>query len=101
MGRRTIGPASCGLGEGLEGRDVFVPSGTSNSCSGLGAAHADTVARCTVFLRHIGAAGFRVNVHCGLCLGGRMALDLHLSRVHTGVSVMRQDFIYQLDTTKW
>ena len=36
----------------------------------------------------------------GLCFGGRMALDLRLSRVCTGVAVMRQDCNYQLDTTK-
>jgi hypothetical protein len=43
----TIGPVS--LGEGLAGRDVLVPSRTSDSCGGPGAVHADTVARCTVF----------------------------------------------------
>ena len=37
----------------------------------------------------------------GLCFGGRMALDLRLSRVRTGVAAMRQDSnYYQLDTTK-
>ena len=49
IGRRTIGPASSGLGEGLAGIDVLVPSRTSDSCGGPGAVHADTVARCTVF----------------------------------------------------
>uniref|UniRef100_A0A8C7UMZ1 Syntaxin binding protein 6 (amisyn) n=1 Tax=Oncorhynchus mykiss TaxID=8022 RepID=A0A8C7UMZ1_ONCMY len=49
MGLRTIGPGSSGLGEGLAGRDV-VPSRTSDSCGGPGTMHADTVARCTVFL---------------------------------------------------
>jgi hypothetical protein len=49
MGRRTIGPALSGLGEGLAGRDVPVPLRTSNSCGGPGAMHADTLARCTVF----------------------------------------------------
>ena len=46
MGRRTIGPASFGLGEGLVGRDVLVPSHTSDSCGGPGSVHADTVTRC-------------------------------------------------------
>ena len=45
----TNGPASSGLGEGLAGQDVLVPSRTSHSCGGLGAVHADTVASCTVF----------------------------------------------------
>ena len=49
MGRRTIGPVSSGLGEGLAGRDVLVPSRTSDSCGGPGAVHNDTVARCMVF----------------------------------------------------
>jgi hypothetical protein len=35
--------------EGLAGRDVQVPSCTSDSYGGPGAVHADTVARCTVF----------------------------------------------------
>uniref|UniRef100_A0AAZ3RZ17 Formin homology 2 domain containing 1 n=1 Tax=Oncorhynchus tshawytscha TaxID=74940 RepID=A0AAZ3RZ17_ONCTS len=39
---------SSGLGEGLTGRDVLVPSLTSDSCGGLGVVHADTVASCTV-----------------------------------------------------
>ena len=49
MGRRTIGPASSGLGEGVAGRDVLVPSRTSDTCGGPGTVHAHTVARCTVF----------------------------------------------------
>jgi hypothetical protein len=49
IGRRTIGPASSGLGEGLAGRDVLVPSRTSKSCGRPDAMHADTVARCTLF----------------------------------------------------
>ena len=34
------------------------------------------------------------------CFKGRMALDLRLSRVHTGVAAMGQDCNYQLDITK-
>ena len=49
MGRRTIGAASSGLGEGLAGKDVLVPSLTSDSCGGLGAVHTDMVARSMAF----------------------------------------------------
>ena len=49
MGRCTFGPGLSGLGEGLAGRDVLVPSRTSDSCDGPGAMHAGMVARCTVF----------------------------------------------------
>ena len=60
------------------------------------------VARCTCFLRHIGAAGFRVGERCvkkqcglaGLCIGGRMTFNLRLSRARTGVVAMRQDSSY-------
>ena len=48
-GRHTIGRASAGLGERLAGRDVLVPSHTSDFCGRPGAVHAATVARCTVF----------------------------------------------------
>ena len=41
--------ASSELAEVLAGRDVLVPSRTSNSRGGPGAVHANTVARCTVF----------------------------------------------------
>ena len=50
-----------------------------------------------------GLSGHCVKKQCGLvglCFGGRTALDLRLSRVHTGVEAMRQDCTYQLDTTK-
>jgi hypothetical protein len=48
-GGSTVGPASSRLGESLAGRDVFVPSRSSDSCGGPGAMHADTVARCMVY----------------------------------------------------
>ena len=94
MRRRTIGPALSGLREVLAGQDVLVPS---RSCGGLGA--------CTLpvqrFLRHIGAAGFRVKrAVCqeAMWLGrvvfrGCMALNLCL-----GIAVMGQDSDYQLAT---
>ncbi|CAB1311888.1 unnamed protein product [Coregonus sp. 'balchen'] len=99
MRRCTIGPASSRLGEGLAGRDVLVPSCSSDSCGGPGACTLtrSPVVRC--FLRHIGAAGFRVQ-RAGSCFGGRMALDRRLSRVRTGVAAMGQDCNYQLDITK-
>ena len=102
MRRCTIGPTSSGLGEGLAGRDILVPSRSSDSCGGPGTMHAHTVARC--FLRHIGVSGFQVKrslcqeaVRLGWDVFRRMH-GLHLSRVRTGVAAMRQD--YQLDTTK-
>ena len=45
MRQHTIGPVSSGLGEGLAGGDVLVPSRFSNTCGGPGAMHADTVER--------------------------------------------------------
>jgi hypothetical protein len=45
----------------------------------------------------------RVRKQCSLawpCLGGRMALELCLSRVRTGVTATGQDCNYQLDITK-
>jgi hypothetical protein len=56
--RFTTDPAR--LGEGLGGRDVLVPSSSSDSCGGLGTC---TLTQSPVewcFLRHIVAAGFRV-----------------------------------------
>jgi hypothetical protein len=86
----TIGPASPGLGEGLAGRDVLVPSRTSDSCGGLGTVYVDTVTRCTVFpLKHIGAAGFRVK--WALCQEavrlGWVSADAWLSTFGSPVSV--------------
>jgi hypothetical protein len=103
MGRSTIGPALSGLGEGLAGRDILVPSRTSDSCGGPGAVHTDTVVRCTVFPPTHWFSGHCVKKQCGLvglCFGGHTALDFRVSRVRTGVAAMRQDCNYQLDTTK-
>ena len=60
MRRHTIGPASSGLGEGLAGRDVLVPLPSSNSCGGSGTCTLTRSLGVQCFLRHIGAAGFRV-----------------------------------------
>jgi hypothetical protein len=46
-----------------------------------------------------GLSGQCVKKQCGLagsCFRGRMALDLHLSRVRTGVAAMGQDCNYQI-----
>ena len=52
-----------------------------------------------------GLSGHCVKKQCGLvkshtAFGGRMALDLRLSRVRMGVAAMIQDYNYQLDITK-
>jgi hypothetical protein len=109
MGRRTIGPTSSRLGEGLAGRDFLVPSRSSDSCGGPCACtltQSPAGVRC--FLCHMvrlasGSCGYCVKKQCGLVgsgFRGRTGFDLHLSRVRTGVAVMRQDCNYQLDTTK-
>jgi hypothetical protein len=106
MRQRTIGPASSGLGQGWAGRDIFIQSCSSYYSGGPGACMLtrSPVGRC--FLRHIDAAGLSehcVKKQCGLagsCFRGRMGLDLHLSRVSTGVAAMGQDCNYQLDVTK-
>ena len=94
MSQHTIGPASSGLEEGLVGWDVLVSSPSS------------TVARYTAFPPTYwlasGLSGHCVKKQCGLaglCFGGRMALDLLLSRVRKGVALMGQDCNYQLDKT--
>jgi hypothetical protein len=106
MGRRTIGPDSSGLREGLASRDVLVPSHSSDCCGEPGACMLTRSPGVWCFIWHIGVAGFRVKCvkkQCGLagfCFRVRMALDLHLSRICTGVAAMGQDCNYQLDITK-
>ena len=82
MGRCTIDSASSGLGEGLAGRDVLVPSRTSDSCGGPGSLHADTVDQVygvssdTLVRLASGLSGRCVKKQCGLvglCFGGHMA----------------------------
>ena len=81
MGRRTIGRVR----EGLAGRDILVSSRTSDSCGGLGAVHADQVARCTAFpLTHWcgwlpGLDARCVKKHCGLVVFGCVSEDAWLS----------------------
>jgi hypothetical protein len=94
MRQRTIGPALSGLGEGLAGRDVL-----ALATSVVGRAQCMLTqspgVRCS--LRHIDVAGFRVK--WALCQEAarlswivfRRTYELHLSRVRTGVAVMRQD----------
>ena len=99
-------PSVVRVREGLADRDILVSSRTRDSCGGPGAVHADQVARCTVFPpTHWCGWLPGLYVHCvkkqcgevGVYFRGRMALDLRLSRVRTGVAAMRQD--YQEDTT--
>jgi hypothetical protein len=101
---RPIGPASSGLGEGLAGQDVLVPSrlvGWAHACRHCHQVYgvsSDTLVRLTS-----GLSEHCVKKQCGLadlCFGRCTALDLCLSRVRTGVAVMGQDCNYQLDTTK-
>ena len=108
MRQCTIGPASSGLGEGLSGRDFLVPSRSSDSGRAR-RMHADTVARCTVFLPTTlvrlasELSGYCVKKQCSLtgsCFGGCMILELCLSRVCTGVAAMGKDYNYQLETMK-
>ena len=96
-------PSVVRIREGLAGRDVLVSSRTSDSCGGPGAMHANQVAKCTVFpptrLRLASGLASGLDERCvkkqcglvGLCFGGRIAVDLHLSRARTGVVAMRQD----------
>ena len=93
-------PSVIRVREGLAGRDVLVPSCSSNSLWWAGRMHTDlnTLVRL--------AAGLReqcVMKQCGLaglCFGGRMAFDLPLSRVSMGVASMGQVSNYQLDIMK-
>ena len=88
--------------EGLAGRDILVSSRTSDSCGGPDAVHANQVARCTVSSDMLVRLASELDVHCvkkqcglvGLCFGGCMAFDLHLSRARTRVVAMRQDSSY-------
>ena len=66
-----------------------------HSCDRTGTVNADQVARCTVFPpTHWCGCGKKQRDLVGLCFGGRMALDLRLSRARTGVVAMRQDSNY-------
>jgi hypothetical protein len=105
MRRRTIGPASSGLGEGLAGWDVLVPSRSSNSLWQAGSLHTDfgrqlySVSSNTLVWLASGLSDQCVKKLCclaGSCFGGRMALDLRLSRVCMGVTTMGQDCNYHL-----
>ena len=92
----TIGLASSGL------RRAWPR--TSDSCGGPGAVHANQGYQVHSFSSHTSG----LDKHCvkkqcglvGLCIRGRMALNLRLSRNRTGVVAMRQDSSYELDTTK-
>jgi hypothetical protein len=91
VGRRAIGPASSGLGKGLAGWDVLVPSRSSNSCWRPCACTLTRSPGVWCFLRHIGEAGFRVKY--ALCQIrraawlGRVSEDARLSNYVSPESV--------------
>jgi hypothetical protein len=96
---------SSGLGDGLAGRDVLVPSRSINSLWLTGRMHSDcgqqlySVYSDTLVRLDSGLSEQCVKKQCGLagsCLGGCMALDLRLSPVRMGVAAMAQDCNYQL-----
>ena len=99
---------SSGLGEGVADWDVLVPSRSSDSCGGPGACILTRlqlygVSSDTLVWLASGLSKQCVKKQCSLagsCFRGRMALDLSLSRVHTGVAAMEQDCNYQLYITK-
>ena len=89
--------------EGLAGRDILVSSRTSDSCGGPGAVHANQgcqvhgVSSNTLVRLASGLDACCVKKQCGLvglCIGGRMTFNLHLSRARTGVVALRQDSRY-------
>ena len=96
-------PSVVRVRQGVAGRDILVSSRTRASCGGLGAVHAnqgcqvhgvssDTLVRLASWLD-----ARCVKKQCGLvglCIGGRMAFTLRLSRARAGVVEMRQDSSY-------
>ena len=89
--------------EGLTGRDILVSSFTSDSCGGPGAVRASqgsqvhAVSSDTLVRLASGLDARCVKKQCrlvGLCIGGRMTFNLHLSRARMGVVVIRQDSNY-------
>ena len=100
MGRRTIGPASSRLGEGLAALATPVVGRTHARWHGR---QVYLVSSGTLAWLASGLSGHCVKKQCvlaGLCFEGRTALDLRLSLVCTGVAAMGQDCNYQLDTMK-
>ena len=105
MRQHTIGQASSGLGEGLVDWDVLVPSRSRDSLWRAGRMHADFgrrlygVSSDTLVRLASGVSEQCVKKQCGLagsCFGVRVALDLCLSQVRTGVAEMGQYCNYQL-----
>ena len=96
-------PSVVRVREGLVGRDVLVSLRTSDSCGGPGAVRANQggqvhgVSSDTLVQLASGLDARCVKKQCGLvglCIGGRMTFDLHLSRARTGVVAMKQDSSY-------
>ena len=105
MRGRTIGPASSGLREVLAGRDVLVPSSSSNSLCLAGRMLADfgrqlyCVPFDTLVRLASGLSEQCVKKQCGLagsCFREHVALNLCLSLALRGVAAMGQDCNYQM-----
>ena len=88
MRQSTIGPALSRLEERLSGRDIHVPSRSSR-------AHARRLRLPVVpcFLRHIGAAGFRVKRAVGqeAVRLGRFVFQRMQGTLELGVAAMGRD----------
>ena len=96
-------PSVIQVRERLAGRDVLVSWCTSSSCGGTGAVRANQdcqvhgVSSDTLVRLASGLDACCLKKQCGLvglCVAGRMTLDLRLSRACTGDLAMRQDSTY-------
>ena len=96
-------PSVVRVREGLASREILVSSRTSDSCGGPGAVGANQGCQVhgvssDILVRLASELDARcVKKQCslvGLCIGGRMAFNLRLSRTRTGVVAMRQDSSY-------
>ena len=93
-------PSAVQVRKGLAGRDILVPSRTSDSCGGPGEVLANQ--GCQVHGVSLVRLASGLDARCvkkqcglvGLCIGGRMPFNLRLSRDRTGVVAMRQDSSY-------
>ena len=93
-------PSVVRVKEGFAGRGILVSSRTSDSCGGPGSVHANqgrqvhSVSSDTLVRLASGLDARCVKKQCGLvglCIGGRMAFDLRLSRDRTGDVAVRQE----------
>ena len=100
MRQHTIVPGASELGEVLAGRDIIVPSYSSDSLWRAGRLQADFVRQLdgassdTLVRVASGLSEQCFKKQCGLagwCFGGHIALNRRLSRVRRGVAAMGQD----------